>query len=227
MKLLYIFLFLYPLLGNAVDFPRNTGPVVDQVGVFSSLEIKTLSQSLWKIKRETDSEIQVVVINSLQEISIEQYSIELAQRWKIGNKKTDRGIIFLVAIKDRKMRIEVGDGLEGVITDLEAGRIIQSASPYFKKSRYRDGIVLVTALIAQKIGTKLDGTYIPQQRKREKKYQLPFLVIFLIIFLLIGRSRGVYIGGSRGGFYGGGFSSGGGSFGGGGGFSGGGASGSW
>ena len=225
LSILVLFFHFCSLL--AQDLPHNSGAVVDQVGIFSSADKRALIKSLHQVKKQSKTEIQIVIIKTLAGQSIEEFSIRLADKWKIGDAKNDRGVIFLVAMNDRKMRIEVGDGLEGELTDLEASRIIRSVTPYFKKARYRDGIISATAQIIQKVGGKLEGTYVPKTKK-VKKSNLTLLIIILFLFIVFsGRSRGLggrgyYSSGSRGSSSGG-F----GSFGGGGSFSGGGASGGW
>ena len=226
----------------AREVPSIRGPVMDEVGVFSKRDVQIISNSLRELKKTHGAELQVYIIDSLEGESIDGYSIKVTDKWKLGDEKKDNGILFLIAIKDRKMRIEVGQGLEGDLTDAMSGRIISSVKPYFKDGDYRSGIVNGLALISKTIGGKLTNS--PKVRKRKKRsggFNIGSLIfIFFIISSMFGRRRGrggglmtallvgsVLGGGGRSYGGGGGGFSGGGSFGGGGGFSGGGASGGW
>lgn len=243
MKLITSFLLLFLSISLvAREVPSIRGPVMDEAGIFSKRDIQIISNSLYNLKKTDGAELQLYVINSLEGESIEGYSIKVTDKWKLGNAKKDNGILFLIAIKDRKMRIEVGQGFEGVLPDALAGRIIDSIKPYFKDGDYRSGIVNGLSLITKSIGGELQNS--PKVRKRRKKSGgINIGSLIFIIFVLssmFGRRRGgrggglltalligSVLGGGRSYGSGGGFSGGGGSFGGGGGFSGGGASGGW
>lgn len=239
MKIFTLLLLFIASHTYAINIPHNSGPVVDQSNIFSNSEKKALSRSLMKLKLQTGPEVQILIIDSLEGESIENYSISVMDKWKIGSKSADNGVLFLIALNDRKMRIEVGDGLEGTLTDLDSNRIIQRITPFFKQAKYRDGIVAGASLIAQKLGGEL--TAAPKSHRRKKSGGMNIIsIIFFILFFAFSSGRGgrgggglmsaLFIGSmlSGGGrsSYGGGDSFGG-SFGGGGSFSGGGASGGW
>lgn len=141
MKIQIVFLFLivsFPLFSR--NMPLLTGPVVDTASLLSTDEKKALSQKMILFRTETKSQIAVCIINTTGDLTIEDYSIKLAESWKIGRAKIDDGIIILVALKDRKMRIEVGYGLEDKVTDLAAGRIIaNNMVPNFKNGKFYQG----------------------------------------------------------------------------------------
>ena len=216
---------------QAKEVPRHSGPVMDRAGLLSSQESKALIGALYNFKQQYGPEIQLLTIDSLEGDSLEDFSIRIVDQWKIGDKKRDDGVLFLISVKDKKMRIEVGQGLEGDLTDAEAGRIIRSVGKYFKSKDYRSGVILGLSMISEQVGGKLTGS--PRVRvKRARKGSL-FNTFFVFIFfaLMFGRRRrggfmaGMLLGGMSGGSHSG--FGGGGSFGGGGGFSGGGSSGSW
>jgi uncharacterized protein len=229
-------MFLY-----SQSLPVLTGRVVDQAGVLNQDQQNEIENYLQNYESATGHQIVVAIINSTGEYPIEEYSIKLAEQWKIGKKGKDDGIILLVALQDRKIRIEVGYGLEGVVTDLESGQIIRNLiAPNFKTNDYYTGIKLATYRLAELTGMSksglIDEESLKEQPKPEKKLGLIktiFLIIFIIIVVFISGLRrlfgGYSIGGSHsGGYYsGGGFGGGGFSGGGGGSFGGGGASGSW
>ena len=179
----------------------------------------------------------LVVIPSLEGDVIEDYSIRLAEKWKIGQKGLDNGAILVVAMKERQLRIEVGYGLEPMLTDLKTGYIIRELIvPKFKKGDYYggiyDGLNAVTGIVNKdfEISPEELARY-NKQRKKSGKSSIPFgfwiFVLIIVINLIKGGGRGGRGTGGRSGgifFGGGGFGGGGSSFGGGGGFSGGGGS---
>ena len=224
--------------------------VNDYAGVLAPADRDRLEQRL--IAREAGSRNQVVVaiFRSLESESLEAYSIRLAQAWRVGQKGLDNGVIFLVFLDDRKMRIEVGYGLEGSLTDAVSSSILRDVvAPRFREGRTADGIAAGLDAIDRAIA----GTYTrpPPSGKGGDGIGLRELgalfVVFVLLMILVQnrmqsralRRRG-WTGGPRGwggpmigggmlggGFGGGGGGSSGGFSGGGGSFGGGGSSGSW
>ena len=229
----------------ALDVPKLTGPVVDLAGVLSQSDQKKIAASLLQFQRDYGPQLQVLVVAELEDETIESYSIKVVDKWKLGSEDKDDGVLLLVATQDRKVRIEVGQGLEGDLPDALAGRIIRAGIiPFFKQDQTGAGILVGLSMIAESVGGKLENIPAPRMQKTRSKSGtglsfLLYLGFFLIGPLLFGRRRrggvgtavlggmlmGSALGGRRGGSGGGGF--GGGFGGGGGGFSGGGASGSW
>ena len=168
---------------------------------------------------------------SLEGLEIEEYSMAVAEVWKVGHKGLDNGVILTVAPNERKVRIEVGYGLEGVIPDAIASRIVRDTIlPEFRSGDFEAGIVAGTSAVL----AAASGEYAPprpQSRDRGQRRSSPLMSLLwiVIVFMALG-SRGIFFlpfllgGGGRGGGFGGG---GGGFGGGGGGFGGGGASGGW
>jgi len=135
-----------------VDYPEYTSFVNDYVGVIESDLKNQIEQLCIEVEQNTGAEIAVAVIDSLQEITVEEYAVKLFEKWGIGKAKEDNGVLLLIAIQDRKLRIEVGYGLEGAITDLEAGDIINDVIvPRFKEDNYSLGIYEGTTAIANEI----------------------------------------------------------------------------
>ena len=236
---LIFFLLLVPAL--ALEVPeRPDDRVTDKTGTLSRGEIAALEQKLAAFERETTNQIAVLLIPSLAGDSLEDYSIRLAEKWKIGQRGKNNGVILLVVKNDRKLRIEVGYGLEGALPDALGGTIIRNEiAPRFKDGHFYRGIDAgVTAIMA---ATK--GEYKAAKKRTHRSPNIPWLaflpfLLVLAIFAInfMGRKQHYHSGGSRGwssggGFVGGGWSgggnSGGGFSGGGGDFGGGGASGDW
>ncbi|RJF70579.1 TPM domain-containing protein [Rhodopseudomonas palustris] len=130
-----------PFVHADVAMPALSGRVVDQTGTLSSDAIARLDQKLKAFEDRKGSQIAVLIVPTTQPEAIEQYSIRVAEAWKIGRKKVDDGAILLVAKNDRKLRIEVGYGLEGALPDVTAKRIIDEIiTPKFKTGDFAGGI---------------------------------------------------------------------------------------
>jgi uncharacterized protein len=124
-----------------VAVPPLTGRVVDQTATLSSSEIASLDRTLKDFEARKGSQIAVLIVPTTQPETIEQYSLRVAEAWKIGRKKIDDGAILVVAKNDRKLRIEVGYGLEGALNDVTAKRIIDEViTPKFRNSDFGGGI---------------------------------------------------------------------------------------
>lgn len=122
--LLFVFIAFTGCTAASPQFPEFTAPVVDAVGaVDDSIEL-ALSQELERFRSESGPQIAVAVIDTTGDAAIEDYSIDLARQWAIGDAQRDDGVLILIALEDREMRIEVGSGVEGELTDVAAGRII-------------------------------------------------------------------------------------------------------
>jgi len=134
---LWIFLFCVPSVLRALDVPkRPEGYVTDKAGLLSPQTKMQLEGVLRQYEQKTSNQIVIVTFPSLEEESLGDFSIRLAEAWKVGQKGRDNGVIFLIFKEDRKMRIEVGYGLEGVLPDALAGQIIQQrVAPLFSPGR--------------------------------------------------------------------------------------------
>ncbi len=226
---------------QAVSLPKNDGWVTDRAGVLRPEQKRALESQLEALRQSSSNEIAVLVLRDLGGQPIERVALEAGREWRVGAKDKNNGVVLAVALAERKLRIEVGSGLEGELTDAKAGRIIRDViTPRFKLGDYygglRDGVAA--------IGSVLSGEPLPARHGAPNEQVLVglFLVVFVILVLvaILSRRGGrgghsspvpwilmahAMRGGGRGGFGGGGggFSG----FGGGGGFSGGGASGGW
>ncbi len=124
-----------------VAVPQLTGRVVDLTSTLSSGDIAQLTQTLADLERRKGSQIAVLIVPTTDGEAIEQFSLRVAEAWKIGRKKVDDGALLVVAKNDRRLRIEVGYGLEGVLTDVTTKRIIDEViTPKFKSGNFAGGI---------------------------------------------------------------------------------------
>ena len=257
--LLTTFLFLQATLFANNSFAQNiiTKPnpptlVTDVAGVLTPEQKQALENKLVAIDDSSSNQIAVVIIPSLDGYPKEEYATKLFRDWGIGNKKTNNGVLLLIAINDRQIRIEVGYGLEGAIPDITALNIIDNdIKPAFKAGNYYEGIDQATDNIAKAAVGEYKEARAKKTRSKSKGSGGLFLIILIIIFVVLRNGRGgggsniggggfsdvatgmllgsLLGGGGRHGGGGGGWSGGGGGFGGFGGGSsgGGGAGGSW
>ena len=230
-------------------FPNATGFINDYAGVLDTQVRASLEGLAQELQGKTGAEVAVAVLESLGDESLEDYSNRLAEHWGVGDQD-DRGALLLLAIEDRRMRIEVGYGLEGVIPDGAAGAIRDDMTPYLRQGNYNAavavGVSSIAAAIAEDSGVTLSGGLVRSSRRQRSGGESGWLRLLLLLgvpflfmrrrtvgggwhgaplaaaWMMGGMSRGIGGGYGGGGHGGGGF----GGFGGGG-FGGGGASGGW
>jgi uncharacterized protein len=228
----------------ALDFPALSGRVIDEANILDQANRAALTQKLADLEAKSTDQLVVVTLKSLQGTSIEDFGVQLARRWQIGQKDKNNGVLLLVAPNERKVRIEVGYGLEGTLTDAISRLIIEnSILPRFRANDFPGGISRgVDDIIQVLTGDAEEWRHRAAQRPDSTPNGTSvLLIIFLVIvFVLVfkvmagaaandrRRRRSPWIGGWTTGSgsswssgSGGGFSGGGGSFGGGG------SSGSW
>jgi uncharacterized protein len=199
--LVFIVIFNVASAQNIIAKPNPPQLVNDLAGVLSASEKQALENKLVLVDDSSSNQIAVVILPTLDGYPIEEYATKLFRDWGIGNKKTNNGVLLLVAINDRKIRIEVGYGLEGAIPDITANSIINNdIKPAFKAGAYFEGIDKATDDIAK----AAIGEYKVARAKKQKDSGgqiILFIFILIIIVSIVGRSGG---GGSNIG--GGGFS---------------------
>ena len=256
-RLLYILFFISCLFNlsaqNVLPKPNPPRLVVDKANLLSSDQQQILEQKLDAFNDTTSNQISIVTINDLNDVPVEDYANKLFREWGIGGSKHNNGILLLISKNDHKIRIEVGYGLEGAITDVQSNDIIANdLTPNFKDENYYQGIDEAVNSLEQAAA----GEYKERGTQNDDSGQggniIGIIIIIIVALIAIGRGRGGHGGGmmSRrgfgswivpamflggwgrgggGGFGGGGFGGGGGGFGGFGGGSsgGGGASGGW
>ena len=142
-RLLLAFLLLLTAVTAVAEVavPPLTGRVVDLAGVLQPAEQAALTSRLAAFEQEKGSQIAVLIVPTTQPESIEQFGIRVVDQWKLGRKGVDDGLLILLAMEDRSMRIEVGYGLEGVIPDAIAKRVIaEIMTPYFRQGDFYGGL---------------------------------------------------------------------------------------
>ena len=134
----------------ALEIPKLQGRVTDLAGILTADQVSSLDDKLKQFEETDSTQVAVLIIPSLEGESLEDYSIKVAQAWKLGQKNRDNGALLLIAMKDRQARIEVGYGLEGNLTDARSNQIIRNEiAPRFREGDYFGGIdAAVTAAAA-------------------------------------------------------------------------------
>ncbi|QSH99858.1 YgcG family protein [Treponema phagedenis] len=148
-KIAVFVFFLLCFIAAALEVPPLKWPVTDTAGILTKDEHEKIYAFLRKTEANSSLQIAVLIIPALQGEVLENYSMRVAEKWKIGKKGKDSGVILLVSKNDRKIRIEVGYGLEGFITDAKASSIIRNViAPQFRKEKYGEGIYQAVENIA-------------------------------------------------------------------------------
>jgi uncharacterized protein len=188
-KLLLSFLILFiPCLVYALDVPALHGHVNDYAGILSPETVQKIETELADFEKSDSTQIVVLTIPTLEGENIEDYAIKVAEVWKIGQKGKDNGVILLIAKQERKLRVEVGRGLEGKLTDLMSGRIIRNEiAPYLRAGDFNGGIENgVSAIIAVVKGEYEAATPSQQNGKRSAHPIVTFLIFFLVACIFLG-----------------------------------------
>ncbi len=202
-SLLIIFSFSISISAQ-VNYPSPTNYkyINDYSNILNSNEIETIVSLGKELEDKTGAQSIVVIIDTTDNIPIENYSINLFRSWGIGQKAKDNGLLILVAIKDRKWRVEVGRGLEGVIPDALSNRVMESlATDDFKNDNYGSGIIksysTFNDLIAEEYGVTLSKSLnieIPKESNRQDSSSIfdaiPIGIILVLLILDIIFNRG-------------------------------------
>ncbi len=243
--LLALLLAVFALPAAAQEFPKLTGRVVDAAGLLQPAQVQQIEALSAQVEQASSRQLVVATVPDLQGYAIEDYGYRLGRAWKIGQEGANNGVILLVAPEERKVRIEVGYGLEPIMTDALSSVIVnQTILPRFRNGDMAGGIVAGAQAMAEQLKLPLEAAekraqQVAAQRAKRKDSAGDWMtaifwvvvVVFLVLPLLRGGGRGRrYRGGYAPvviwgpGFGGGGSSDGGSSWSGGGGFSGGGGS---
>ena len=172
-------------LQAAPNFPALSGRVVDTANLLSGSMKQKLTQQLQAYEDKTTNQVVVVTLNSLQGYDIADYGYQLGRHWGIGQAGHNNGVLLIVAPKERKVRIEVGYGLEGTLTDALSRQIIDyEIIPRFKQNDYSGGIEAGTAAILGVLGGSYDASSIKKERvDKEDRFGLFFIIVGITIVL--------------------------------------------
>lgn len=180
---LIAFLFIIiPCNVVALDVPQLKGRVNDYAAILSPQTVQVLDAKLSALEKSDSTQVVVLTIPSLEGENLEDFSMKVAEAWKIGQKNLDNGAILLVSKNDRKLRIEVGRGLEGKLTDLTSGRIIRfEIIPRFKTGDFNGGIEAgVNAIVSV-----VKGEYVASRSKTGREQgKTPIFALLIFLFVI-------------------------------------------
>ena len=192
--LVTILLFFNSLSVLALDVPNppKNGYVLDQTQTLTKEEIYTMNRMGLELQKKTKAQIAVLLIPTLDGEDVSDYANRVFRTWGIGDKEKNNGVLFLVAIKDKQMRIEVGYGLEGTINDAKAGEILDDyAIPYFQKGKFGPGVMetykVLVGEVSKEYGVSTDGskTYEKQNTIELSPFQILLIAIGIILLIIV------------------------------------------
>lgn len=188
---LFLTLMLQAAPASARDIPSLTARVNDYAAMLAPATRQQLESVLAALEKEESTQLAVLTIDSLQGENLEEFSLKVVEKWQLGQKRLDNGALLLIAKNDRKLRIEVGYGLEGVLTDLTSGRIIRDIiTPQFKNGNFDQGVIDgVSAMIAAVRGEFSAQTAV-SSGKQSADDMSGFVIFLLFILFSIGRILG-------------------------------------
>jgi len=204
--------FLFAAPAMAVDFPPLSGRVVDQADLLTPEQEQLLTQRLEALQRASSRQLVVATISSLQDLPIEDYGYQLGRAWGIGQQGANNGIILLVAPNERRARIEVGYGLEGIVTDALSSQIInREMLPRFRANDYPGGIIAGTDALIQQLQAPPEAaeqaavaaqqaenrSRAGGQRRNRGNAIGPIVVWGLVLLLVLGPALGAGLAGRR------------------------------
>ena len=187
-----ILLLFAAVSAGALDVPQLRGRVNDYANMISAEAENRIEAISEELERTDSTQLVVLTVPSLEGEALEEFSIRVAEGWGIGQEEYDNGVLLLVAQAERRIRIEVGYGLEGVLTDLQSGRIIDyEITPYFKKGQFGEGLVRGTEAIADTVRGEYQASEQTTDRTSasSRSRLVPFFILLMVISVLGSRRR--------------------------------------
>jgi len=189
-------LFMAPPASLSQDsFPKPKGLVNDFANVISQAHEQTIEELTTELLNKTGTPVVVVTMPDIGGADYTEYANRLYEAWGIGKEGEDKGVLIFVTVKERKMRIEVGYGLEGILPDGFAGEIRdQYMTPYLKKNQFGEGLLngalVISQIIAEDSGVQLTGqSRVPEKAPQQRRSRYSFLPLILIFLLMFGARR--------------------------------------
>ena len=175
------FLFFANLF--ALEVPELAGPVMDTAGIMSQKRREELEEYLYQVDQNSTAQIAVLTIPSLEGESLEEYAIRVAREWGLGESEDNKGVLLLVAYKEKKIRIETGYGAEADLTDAKCGMIIRNViAPEFQNNNYSGGIIRGVKAIAGVVAADAEGNRLSFDN--DDDFDWPASIALLIFFTL-------------------------------------------
>lgn len=183
--------------GVELKIPALRSPVMDEAQILNEAQRADLSALAYEIHTNKGPQITILTVPDLQGHAIEDFSIRVAEKWQLGMKEKGNGLLITIAVADRSMRIEVGEGIEGEITDYEANQYIRDVlTPAFREGNYHSGLRLVMEDMARKFNIQISDASVPVVRRSASRPQnnpleglLPIFFVILVMVSLFFRKR--------------------------------------
>ena len=193
MRKLFLFLLIFiASIALADDVPGYSSYVNDYAGVITEKDKTSMEEVAKEVEEKTGAQIAVLTVKSMEPYaSIDEFGMAVAEKWKVGEKGKDTGIIIILAMEERKVRIEVGYGLEGIFNDAKVGRILDNTIiPYFRGGDFSAGLRRGMFKIADTIGTEMNVELDERAKMQDNNFTeslciFIFFVIFVTIFILM------------------------------------------
>lgn len=184
---------------SAQDFPNPSGHVNDFANLLDQREVENLESKLRTYRDTTSNVIAIAIVESLQGLPREEVATTIFNEWRMWEGDRQNGVLILVAPNEREMQIEVGYGLEGAVTDLQAGRIVdQILRPNFRQGNFYTGLERATSVLMQLAAGEYDAVDRATQEDSGNFSFIVIIIIFIIIYTLVRASGGGKGGGRRG-----------------------------
>lgn len=189
-----IIFILVPLTNRfaaGMEIPSLTGRVNDYADMLSATTERQLESVLASLEKEESTQLAVLTVSSLDGENLEEFSLKVAESWRLGQKGRDNGALLLIAKNDRKLRIEVGYGLEGVLTDLTAGRIIRDIiTPQFRNGNFDQGVIDGVGAMIGAVRGEFSAADSPGSGGQNPDDAGGTVVFFAFAFFILGRIFG-------------------------------------
>lgn len=172
----------------ALKVPELTGPVVDNAKLLNEVSYRLLSDELTAISEQTGTQIAVLTIPTLDGLDIESYSMAVAEKWKLGSKEKDDGVLLCIAFAEKKIRIETGYGVEGNLTDTKCGLIIRNViAPSFQRGDFNKGIVDAVHAIEGELGVGdvKPVTFSEGQSQNNGPAPGAIIILFILFYIFV------------------------------------------
>ncbi len=193
-----LFLFSFKVSGQELKIPALNSPVMDTAGFLSEREREDLSKFAYEIHTNNGPQITVLTVPDLQGYAIEDYSIRVAEQWKLGTKKAGNGILVLITRAEKQMRIEVGEGIEGDLTDYDTTQYTKKIFPeYFRRGDFHGALRVFMEDVAKRFNIKSseENPYVrrvaPARQGTPLGGALPFFIGVLVLSYLVARNKPV------------------------------------
>lgn len=182
--------FSFNVLGAELKLPALTSPVMDLAGLLQESQRRDLAELAYEIHTNNGPQITILTVPDLQGYPIEDFSIGVAEKWQLGSKEKDNGLIVIIAKAERQMRIEVGNGIEGEITDFDTLKFTREIFPqYFRRGDYHGGLRLFMQDVAQRFEIKLAGgttRYVRRAPQTIPKINIGLIIIMMVVLSVVG-----------------------------------------